>query len=157
MNQIPNLRAWHNGKMWDVVGYHYTVDESPYKNYIWLRRKEQNEYNIPGFLNKKIDYDDEEIKDVKIMMSTGLFDSQGKEIFEGDVLKWEHSTEGIYDVVKFEEHYINGVKTLGFYRENKYCQMAICQELLNELKFEVIGNYWANPELLTESGEQNES
>lgn len=85
--------------------------------------------------------------DIHIMQSTGLFDRNGKEIFEGDII-----TNGP-DVMCMKRH-----NTLGFYVEQKgeiefIAGCAILEEFEEDAKeiadrLEIIGNVYENPELL---------
>ena len=105
--------------------------------------------------NKKIHYiDDNRVRfvgfdNVIIMQSTGLFDRNGKEIFEGDII-----TNG-KDVMCMKRH-----NTLGFYAEQKgkvefIAECAVLEEFEEDAKeiadsLEIIGNIYENQELLEE-------
>ncbi len=81
--------------------------------------------------------------------STGLFDKNGKEIFEGDII-----TNG-QNVMCMKRH-----NTLGFYVEKKgetefIADCAVLEEFEEDAKeiadsLEIIGNIYENPELLEE-------
>ena len=88
------------------------------------------------------------VDNLVIMQSTGIFDRNGKEIFEGDVL-----TDG--DVISDIKYH----QTLGFYMIGKYgfsvpFGQGVDVEYFEEFAvhvsktFEVIGNIYENPELL---------
>jgi uncharacterized phage protein (TIGR01671 family) len=69
------------------------------------------------------------------VQSTGLLDKNGKEIFEGDVLKhtWENEKHTCNEKVEW----------------NKNGYWSITEEEINENGFfEIIGNIYKNPELL---------
>ena len=103
--------------------------------------------------NKKIHYiDDNRVRfvgfdNVIIMQSTGLFDKNNKEIFEGDII-----ANGP-DVMCMKRH-----NTLGFYVEKKgrvefIADGAVLDEFEEDAKeiadsLEIIGNVYENPELL---------
>jgi len=79
----------------------------------------------------------------EIMQYTGLHDRLGKEIYEGDVIRYE-----LFSPPKDQllSHEIGEVR----YDEN-YCMFMVSEELTLgiELKdLEVIGNIYENPELL---------
>lgn len=105
------------------------------------------------FLNEEVDafsFEENEIEKVEFMSSTGLFDKNGTEIFEGDILKGEngnlaiyrHPTLGFYtiDSSNFECFFADGVNVgVKEFNENlKYISEGL----------EVIGNVYENPELL---------
>ena len=112
-----------------------------------------------------------EDEDASIMQSTGLFDKNGKEIFEGDILKFndewpdycyegyvDGSIEGInYVEIKREKTYFAFGKTkipesslIDLVEEEHYP----FEELLAEAsyEFEIIGNIYENTELLGGEG-----
>ena len=85
--------------------------------------------------------------DIHLMQSTGLKDKNGKEIFEGDIIK-----NGM-DVVDVRNH-----ETLGFYtlvngREVFFGHGTSIEEFEEDIEgfteiVEIIGNIYENPELL---------
>ncbi|WP_049493551.1 YopX family protein [Streptococcus pseudopneumoniae] len=87
------------------------------------------------------------VDNLVIMQSTGLFDRNNKEIFEGDII-----TNG-KDVMCMKRH-----NTLGFYVEQKgkvefIADSAVLEEFEENAKeiadiLEIIGNIYENPELL---------
>ena len=72
-------------------------------------------------------------KDLPIMQFTGLFDKNGREIYEGDVVREEHNSR--YEVV-FEEG-----------RFQKKCNSGL-YVLQNTHYQEILGNIYQNPELI---------
>ena len=76
---------------------------------------------------------------IKKMQYTGLKDKKGVEIYEGDVVKTKNSR---YKVI-FDKCCFWGVDELG-----KYPIYQICNYVLDDERFEVIGNIYENPELL---------
>ena len=75
----------------------------------------------------------ENIENFEVMQYTGLKDENGREIYEGDIVK--HATWGdVYEVI-FEDG--------GFYVLSSYDFQTI-----NEYPLEVIGNIYEKPELL---------
>ncbi|MBV7365931.1 YopX family protein [Streptococcus vulneris] len=101
-----------------------------------------------GYISVPLKFEDKRNgEDVILMQSTGLFDRNSKEIFEGDII-----TNG-KDVICMERH-----NTLGFYVEQKgkiefIADCAVLEEFEEDAKeiadsLEIIGNIYENPELL---------
>ena len=108
-------------------------------------------------------------EDLVLMQSTGLKDKNGKEIFEGDILKFndewnEYCHEGYVDGSVEGVNYVEVVKgeacfefgktrypesSLFIYMEDEHLSFA---ELVKDkdFGFEIIGNVYENPELLEE-------
>lgn len=82
-------------------------------------------------------------KDVELMQSTGLFDKNGKEIFEGDILKTR--TRG-YVIVRKE----NG-NTMTTYKSgiNKRTSLVL-SSFLEKYQVKIVGNIYENKDLLEE-------
>ena len=78
---------------------------------------------------------------IELMQSTGLFDKNGKEIFEGDILHHQIQTEYTF-IVKYDKDkgrwYGDGL--------SRTYRIDITKEFLQYYK--VIGNIYENPELL---------
>lgn len=105
--------------------------------------------------------------DIELMQSTGLKDKNGKEIFEGDILKFndewnEYCHEGYVDGSVEGVNYVEVVKgeacfefgktrypesSLFIYMEDEHLSFA---ELVKDkdFGFEIIDNVYENPELL---------
>lgn len=92
-------------------------------------------------------YDERNGPEVLLMQSTGLFDKNGVEIFEGDVVK--HTESEMTAIIRM--HPILG---MGMEAEGEVAWADIDLEELTELKkecekyYEVIGNIYENPELV---------
>ena len=84
------------------------------------------------------------------MQYTGLLDKNGKEIYEGDLVRWRGNKDvkvvkfGSYDNGGTYEDNVSG--DAGFYLENIKDNTDISVNFEGE---EVIGNIYENPELLT--------
>ena len=115
------------------------------------------------------DYDDDQ---VSIMQYTGLKDKNGKEIYEGDIVKFHYfflggGEEGVWE----SEHQAIGVLTWGLYgwavssirgehwqgytgydagegESNILELMMMNESSIHEESFEIIGNIHENPELI---------
>lgn len=124
---IPKYRAWHKTK------------------------KIMSEVKKINFWSEELDavaFAEKHFEDVKLMQSTGLFDKNGKEIFEGDIV-----TDGEFArIVQYHQ-------TLGFYmfdeegNERFFSDSATLEDFEEDAKIvseilEIIGNVYENPELL---------
>ncbi|MCE6986858.1 YopX family protein [Streptococcus suis] len=104
-----------------------------------------------------------------VMQSTGLFDKNGKEIFEGDVIKFndvwaEYCYEGYVDGCSEGENIVEIVKTKNgwgfgktkftdssifyFLEEERMTFREIVES--NDFNMVVVGNIYENPELVEE-------
>lgn len=90
------------------------------------------------------------LPNVELMQFTGLLDKQGKEIYEGDIVRYNHATvDGGFPINR-----------VGYfeYEVSKYHSrvhiVGIGEKELSDYMFfpncEVIGNIYSNPELLKE-------
>ena len=123
---IPKFRAWHIelGRMMSISDMWFNVDSL---GEIGLNDAVMNDY---------ITVSPDEIE---LMQSTGLKDKNGKEIFEGDIVKMAtdvYSKLTYYEVVRHRG---------GAYRlESK---QHGCELWLRHADCEVVGNVYENPEL----------
>nr|DAV92838.1 MAG TPA: YopX protein [Caudoviricetes sp.] len=81
-----------------------------------------------------------EFDEIELMQSTGLFDKNGKEIFEGDIVKMSkdiYSEPTYYEVVRHRG---------GAYRLDS--KQHGCELWLRHTDCEVVGNVFENKELL---------
>ncbi|MBZ1352036.1 YopX family protein [Streptococcus sp. LPB0406] len=124
---IPNFRAYDNGSLSRM----YQPDEVMVGNGdIWII----DEDSVAGewIVNN----------DLNLMQSTGLFDRNGKEIFEGDILG---TKDGLLNgVVEYRSDL--GMWTNSLIRYNNFerlCNVANSRE--------IIGNIYENPEILEEN------
>lgn len=133
MNRDIKFRAWVRNYMVDVARIDF-IDR-----YItW----DDNQYDrcIPP--NKC--YETESFEEIDLMQYTGFNDNNGKEIYEGDIVKtknFKHFNEGDLKEVWLV------VRNNGFYIENKKFGWHLHDMAINE-DWEIIGNVFKNPELL---------
>lgn len=129
---VPKFRAWHkaNKKMYKVNGISYPLR--------MLHLFRQDLY-VEDF---KVSFDD-----VIVMQSTGLFDKNGVEIFEGDVVRLTSVFLGKDEIRQVT--LVNG--GFGVTSEGTYVD-SITIKLLSQVGYslEIIGNIYENPELVQE-------
>lgn len=125
---IPKFRAWLKGdkEMVDVDEIAFRTD--------WIRVFYELNYYWFKF------------DDVKLMQSTGLFDRNGKEIFEGDIVRQTRTQPTT------ENETITGVVTM---LEGAWWIMNDCEQLAGYLwsetdENEIIGNIYENQDILEE-------
>ena len=131
---IPKFRAWlkEENKMIepsDILSISFKLCEMT-PNY------------LHGFEKEKYDF-----YDLELMQSTGLFDKNGKEVFEGDILEVTDKHSWL-EVVSYSQEKAMFV-TEEINREFKVPESPL-YDLSDStfLKTEVIGNIYENPELL---------
>ena len=130
---IPKYRAWY--KEWKEMG---RVGE--------IRFDLDGSVSVVLFKGNYLDVSGPREK-IVLMQSTGLHDKNGKEIFEGDIIRYN------IDVVDIKRH-----PTLGFYtvldgREGFFGDGMSIDDFEEDAKefsktAEIIGNIYENPELL---------
>jgi len=123
---IPKFRAWDSVKK-KFVEHFFITDNSLICN----MEKPTSGYNSPIPVEKS---------ELILMQSTGLRDKNGKEIFEGDIVKMAkdvYSDPTYYEVVRHRG---------GAYRLES--NQHGCELWLRHTNCEVIGNIYENPELL---------
>jgi uncharacterized phage protein (TIGR01671 family) len=112
-------------RVWDSKEAEMVLD--PQATEILLRHN-MGSYNKPNSAYKP--------EELIVMQYTGLKDKNGKEIYEGDVCK------------DSEEHTIGRIKSHPGYFSFMGCVMGIDMLDQGNIKLEVIGNIYENPELL---------
>lgn len=113
--------------------------------------QEHSLWHLLGEIMRFRDLGAELIPGYVLMQYTGLKDKNGKEIYEGDIVKWFHGSEdiGIVEYMCLEE------QTFGW-MEMAYFGIHLRDS--NEIttfqyddEYEVVGNIYENPELLKQS------
>lgn len=126
---IPKFRAWDRTK--NEMNYRVMVgncdidDENWTCPIIWDEERE-----------KWVHFDDYEC----IMQSTGLKDKNGKEIFEGDILKNNKYITSVF--------YEDGAYRVKFCRTLNTTVTMNVISFIEKYKTRIVGNIYENPELL---------
>ena len=87
--------------------------------------------------------------DIKLMQSTCLFDKNGKEIFEGDVVQYQNTKVPSADT-KGVVKYFDNWAMFGIDVEYNEPRALFFNGLADHISLEVIGNIYESPELLEE-------
>ena len=126
----PEFRAWTDeGK---VMYY----DVYPFKNDTLLLSYDE------------IAFDEVPASDFILMQSTGLLDKNGKEIYEGDIVKYEAGCNTVTEEVVYDKNFAGfGVKDADAVIIFTFGELA---EDIGLHSLEVIGNIYENPELVGE-------
>ena len=95
-----------------------------------------------------IAFDEVPASDFILMQSTGLKDKNGKEIFEGDVVKYEVGRNTYTEEVAYDKNFAGfGVRDADTDIIFTFLQLA---DVVDLSSLEVVGNKYENPELLGE-------
>lgn len=133
---VPKFKAWHKSmqRMSEVLA-------------ISFERQKVKIRHLRGTTHMTVPFND-----VELMQSTGLFDKNGKEIFESDIVKTTiffgraDESGGFYE---YEKELIGIVKQLeGAWVIDTEKGAVYLWSDINEN--EVLGNIWENPKLLEE-------
>lgn len=109
------------------------VDDNDLKHYAITFDGEVINFDSSGY-----DY----IEHFDVVRYTGLKDKNGKEIFEGDILKLTTTSPHVYSYVAWNE------KTSAFAASFEVGSEPYCEHLFGAELCEVIGNIYENKELL---------
>ena len=124
---IPKFRVWMKSLKWMCDVTNISLDSK----FVDICQQGDTE----RYTEMSVEFDE-----ITLMQSTGLFDKNGKEIFEGDIVKMSkdvYSEPTYYEVVRNRG---------GAYRlESK---QHGCELWLRHTDCEVVGNIYENPELL---------
>ena len=122
---IPKFRAWFDSEMYEKP---VVFDGDLYLD--WGDFENGDRYN-----------------GVIVMQSTGLFDKNGKEIFESDIVEWEHKDTGqlVRGIVKYDTE-------LGFWgmTDVRFNDLTAIGYLANQ-RVTVLGNIYENKDLVEEN------
>ncbi|MDS2293475.1 phage protein [Streptococcus pneumoniae] len=134
---IPKFRVWHHelGRLMSVKCMFFQDSE--------IEEFELNDTLMNDYITA---YTDE----IELMQSTGLRDKNGKEIFEGDIVRTTRflgRADEIGGFYEYEKDYVGVVKVL----EGSWVidTGSVAVRLWSEIdESEVLGNIYENPELL---------
>lgn len=122
----------------------------------WLKNdKEMIEVDEIHFYNGKLDFIGDGITfmrkadEIELMRSTCLFDKNGKEIFEGDVVQYQNTKVPSADT-KGVVKYFDNWAMFGIDVEYNEPRALFFNGLADHISLEVIGNIYESPELLEE-------
>ena len=127
---VPKFRAWHKPmqRMSEVLAISY-------------ERQKVKIRHLRGTTHMTVPFDD-----VVLMQSTGIVDKNGQEIFENDIVEWEHKDTGqlVRGIVKYDAEF-------GFWgmTDVRFNDLTAIGYLANQ-RVTVLGDIYENPELVEE-------
>lgn len=125
---IPKFRAWTEEG--EVMYY----DVYPFKDDTLLLSYDE------------ISFDEVPASDFILMQSTGMFDKNGSEIFEGDIVKYKSGCNTYAEEVAYDKNFGGfGVRDA---KTDIIFTFGEVFEDIGIIPLEVIGNIYGNPELL---------
>lgn len=140
MNREIKFRAWH--KQLEMMGYLDNIWNNNW--YQTPREGAQIAWANNNNVMRELVYGEKII----LMQWTGLKDKNGKEIYEGDILKWiDWEEEGTQLPDIYRIYYEAPSFKWECTREGRKLDTN-GEELRDMQEFEVIGNIYSNPELL---------
>ena len=121
----------------------------------WTEEGEVMYYDVYPFKNDAlllsydgIAFDEVPASDFILMQSTGLKDKNGKEIYEGDIVKYEAGCNTVTEEVAYDKNFAGfGVRDADTDIIFTFLQLA---DVVDLISLEVVGNIYENPELLEE-------
>ena len=121
------FRAWHNelGRMMSISDMWFNVDS--------LGEIGLNDAVMNYYITVSPD-------EIELMQSTGLKDKNGKEIFEGDILKSNKYITSVF--------YENGAYCVKFRRTPNTTVIMNVISFIEKYKTRIVGNIYENPELV---------
>ena len=135
---IPKFRAWQ--KTWEEMGWIACIRYKKSGEIARLSfRRNINDGNIYGGLVN--------LDEIELMQSTGLKDKNGKEIFEGDILKSNKYITSVF--------YEDGAYCVKFRRTPNTTVTMNVISFIEKYKTKVIGNIYENPEFVKDKEVDN--
>ena len=126
---IPKFRAWFDSEMYDkpvVYDGEFYLD--------WREFENGETYN-----------------GAVLMQSTGMFDKNGKEIFEGDIVKYKAGCNTYTEEVAYDKNFggfgVRDAKADIIFTFGEVFEDEVLEDIYIK-PLEVIGNIYDNPELL---------
>lgn len=140
---IPKFRAW--GRDSNYPGTESDKFEMFYDVSVVTTLNDKEQHVIVNFgMYNEAEYNGTEIIDYTLMQSTGLFDKNGVEIFEGDVvIAWSQGVKGIFEI----KRRIDGLWLLyPAWKDGQFWYLSPTED--GRETIEIIGNIYENPDLL---------
>ena len=125
----PRYRAWMKSLKWMCDVTNISFDSK----FVYICQQGDTE----RYTEMSVEFDE-----ITLMQSTGLFDRNGKEIFEGDILDYR----GRKALVRWHGSYASFIYRFVDELQNRNTEWKPLY--LAYMKCEIIGNIYENPELL---------
>ena len=133
-NKLANMMTYNF-----MLGNYMQISKVDYEKKDWVGVNYEPEY---------ICFENEGIKNIEIMQSTGLKDKNGKLIYEGDIVKT--ITHNLYEehigVIRYHTCYFSlDYKEVGKFGE---CGISLTKNTSDFVALEMLGNIYETPELI---------
>lgn len=136
MNREIKFRAWDKKEKKMVLAVTLFLEENNYIEFYTGEYSTDMEIGERTYHRKAL-----EESEYELMQFTGLKDKNGKEIYEGDIVKSHNGR--IWEVKIGMYQYLDQYPCIGVYAEGENCQYP-----MGDGNWEIIGNIYENSELI---------
>lgn len=147
MSRVIKYRVWREAFTWPYLGTHEPAGWLPDR---YVGALGSCHHGSGAWGHDEVYYDrvtEEHGGKVHIEQFTGLLDSKGVEIYEGDIVRWIHGPVDVGVVQYSLDEVFGDYPNTAFYGLKVARFQGTCQFQLDD-EYDVMGNIHQNPELL---------